>query len=59
MSKVTAEIAKSIPDKEGIERASNELALSYLVKASKLAPERILYNYYTGAAYNELKKEIK
>lgn len=53
MSKVTAEIAKSILDKEEIERASYELALSYLVKASKLAPKRFLYNYYTGAAYDK------
>ena len=59
MSKVTAEIAKSILDKEEIERASYELALSYLVKASKLAPTRFLYNYYTGAAYNELKNKDK
>jgi len=59
MGKVTAEIAKSILDKEEIERATYELALSYLVKASKLAPERFLYNYYTGATYSELKKEDK
>ena len=59
MSKVTTEIAKSILDKEEIERASYELALSYLVKASKLAPTRFLYNYYTGAAYNELKNKDK
>jgi len=59
MNKVTAEIAKSILDKEEIERASYELALSYLVRASKLAPTRFLYNYYTGAAYNELKKKEK
>ena len=51
--KVTAEIAKSILDKEEIERASYELALSYLVKASKFAPTRFLYNYYTGAAYDK------
>ena len=56
---MTAEIAKSILDKEEIERASHELALSYLIKASKLAPTRFLYNYYTGAAYNELKKKDK
>jgi len=59
MNKVTAEIAKSILDKEEIERASYELALSYLVKASKLAPTRFLYSYYTGAAYNELKNKEK
>jgi tetratricopeptide (TPR) repeat protein len=53
MSKVTAEIAKSILDKEEIERASYELALSYLVRASKSAPTRFLYNYYTGAAYDK------
>lgn len=59
MNKVTAEMAKSILDKEEIERASYELALSYLVKASKLAPSRFLYNYYTGAAYNELEDRDK
>ena len=53
MSKVTAEIAKNIIGKEEIERATFELALSYLVKASKLAPTRFLYNYYTGAAYDK------
>ena len=51
---MTAKIAKSVIDKEDIERATYELALSYLEQASKLAPERFLYNYYTGAAYEEL-----
>jgi tetratricopeptide (TPR) repeat protein len=54
MSSVTAKIAKNIIGEEEIERASFELALSYLEKASKLAPVRFLYNYYTGAAHQEL-----
>ena len=53
MNKMTAEIAKTIIDKEEIERASYELALSYLLKACTLVPTRFLYNYYTGAAYNK------
>lgn len=59
MNKVTANLAKSIIDKEEIERASFELALSYLEKASKLVPSRFLYNYYTGAVCNKLEDEKK
>jgi len=57
MNFATAMIAKSVIDKEEIERASYELALTYLEKASKLAPERFLYNYYTGAAHKKLENE--
>jgi tetratricopeptide (TPR) repeat protein len=57
MSSITAKIAKKIIDEEEIDRASYELALSYLKEASKLAPHRFLYNYYTGAAYKELGNE--
>ena len=57
MNFATAMIAKSVIDKEEIERASYELALTYLEKASKLAPGRFLYNYYTGAAYKKLGNE--
>jgi len=53
MSSVTAKIAKNIIGEEEIDRATFELALSYLVNASKLAPARFLYNYYTGAAYDK------
>lgn len=54
MSKMTASIAKTILSKEEIERASYDLALSYLEKASTLLPTRFLYNYYTGAVYEKL-----
>ena len=57
MNSMTAKIAKSIIDKEEIDRASYELALLYLEVASKLAPERFLYNYYTGAAHKKLGNE--
>ena len=57
MNFATAMIAKSVIDKEEIERASYELALTYLEKASKLAPQRFLYNYYTGAAHKKLGNE--
>ncbi|MEA3479891.1 MAG: hypothetical protein U9R60_17050 [Bacteroidota bacterium] len=53
MSKMTAEMAKAVIDKEEIDRASYDLALSYLVKASEIAPTRFLYNYYTGLAYQK------
>jgi tetratricopeptide (TPR) repeat protein len=59
MSKVTAKVAGTILDKKEIERASFELALSYLVKASNLVPDRFLYNYYTGEAYNRIGDEDK
>jgi tetratricopeptide (TPR) repeat protein len=54
MSRMTAQIAKSMLNKEEIERASYDLALSYLEKASTLLPTRFLYNYYTGAVYKKL-----
>jgi hypothetical protein len=54
MSKVTASLAKTMIDPEEIERASFELSLSYLNKASSQRPNRFLYNYFTGAAYEGL-----
>jgi len=59
MSATTAKLAGTMIDKEEIDRASYELALSYLENASKLAPSRFLYNYYTGAAYKESGNEEK
>ena len=57
MNSFTAGIAKAFINAEDIDKASYELALSYLKKSSDLAPTRFLYNYYTGAAYMELDEE--
>lgn len=59
MNNVTAKLAKTMLNKEEIERASFDLALSYLEKASTLLPTRFLYNYYTGAAYDKLGNKEK
>jgi tetratricopeptide (TPR) repeat protein len=57
MSKATAKIAEAFIDKEEIDRASYDLALSYLKVACEVAPSRFLYNYYTGASYKKLGNE--
>ena len=59
MNWLTAQAARAFVDGDEIDRASFELALSYLERASELAPGRFLYNYYTGAAYMELDNEEK
>lgn len=59
MSAAKAKVAGAFIDKAEIERATFKLAVSYLVKASDLAPSRFLYNYYTGAAYKELGNQNK
>lgn len=59
MNWITAQAARAFIDSDEIDRASFELALSYLERASELAPSRFLYNYYTGAAYMELENEEK
>jgi len=53
MSSATAKIAKNFIDPQDLKNASYKLALSYLEKASKVAPDRFLYLYYTGAAHEK------
>jgi tetratricopeptide (TPR) repeat protein len=59
MNKMTAKLAKSMLGEEVIERASFDLALSYLEKSSEQRPTRFLYNYYTGAAHEKLGNKEK
>jgi tetratricopeptide (TPR) repeat protein len=59
MSSATAKVAKNFIDSDDLKNASYKLALSYLEQASKLAPDRFLYLYYTGAAHEKVGNKEK
>ena len=46
-------MARPILGKEEIEKASFDLALSYLKKSSQKQPDRFIYVYFTGLAYSK------